>query len=43
MENNIKMDRKEIILAARGWSLSVEDRDQWWAVENIVMNFPEIL
>jgi hypothetical protein len=35
MGDNIKMDLKEIVL--------VEDRDQWWAVENIVMNFPGIL
>jgi hypothetical protein len=37
-ENNIKMDLKEIGWEGMDWIHLTQDRDQWWALLNIVLN-----
>jgi hypothetical protein len=37
--NNIKMDLREIRLDGMDWIDLVQDRYQWWALVNTVMNF----
>jgi hypothetical protein len=39
-ENNIKMDLREIGWGVMDWIHLAQDRDQWWAVVNTVMNLP---
>jgi hypothetical protein len=38
-EVNIRMDLREIGWEGVDWILLAEDRDQWWALMNTVMNF----
>jgi hypothetical protein len=38
-ENNIKMDLREIGIDVANWILLAQDRVQWWAFVNTVMNF----
>jgi hypothetical protein len=38
MEDNIRMDLREIGWKGMDWMRVVQDRDQWWAVVNMVMN-----
>jgi hypothetical protein len=38
-EDNIRMDLREIGYEDLGWIRVGQDRDQWWAVVNTVMNF----
>jgi hypothetical protein len=37
-EDNIRMDLREIMWKAVDWMHLVQDRDQWWALVNTVMN-----
>jgi hypothetical protein len=37
-EDNIRMNVKEIGYESVDWILMGQDRDQWWAVVNMVMN-----
>jgi hypothetical protein len=37
-EDNIKMDLREILWESVDWMYLAQDRDQWWAVVNTVMN-----
>jgi hypothetical protein len=37
-ENNIKMDRREIGWGGMDWITLVQDRDQWRALMNTVIN-----
>jgi hypothetical protein len=37
-EDNIRMDLREIVRGGVDWMHLVQDRDQWWAVMNTVMN-----
>jgi hypothetical protein len=37
-EGNIRMDLREIGLEGVDWMHLAQDRDQWWAVVNTVMN-----
>jgi hypothetical protein len=37
-ENNIKIDLREIGIDGANWIHMVQDRVQWWACENTVMN-----
>jgi hypothetical protein len=39
LEDNIKMDPGEIVWSAVNWIHLVEDRDQWRALANMVLNF----
>jgi hypothetical protein len=36
--DNIKMDLREIGWGGMGWLDLAQDRDQWWALVNTVMN-----
>jgi hypothetical protein len=38
LEDNIEMDLKDIGWGVMDWILLAEDRDQWWALVNSVMN-----
>lgn len=38
-EDNIKMYLKDIGLEGGDWICLAEDRDEWWAVVNMGMNF----
>jgi len=37
-ENNVKMDLKEIWWKGVDWIRLAQDRDQWWALVNTVVN-----
>jgi hypothetical protein len=37
-EDNIKMDLREIGLESVDWIHLAQDRDQWWALVDMVMN-----
>jgi hypothetical protein len=37
-DNNLKMDIREIGLEDVDWILLAQDRDQWWALVDMVMN-----
>jgi hypothetical protein len=37
-EDNIRMDRREIWRVHVNWIHLAQDRDQWWALVNTVMN-----
>jgi hypothetical protein len=37
--DNIKMDLREILWGDRDWTDMAQDRDQWRALVNTVMNF----
>jgi hypothetical protein len=37
-EDNIKMDLREIGVSGANWIQLAQDRMQWWAFMNIVMN-----
>jgi hypothetical protein len=37
-ENNIKMDFREVGWSDIGWIDLAQNRDQWWALGNTVMN-----
>jgi hypothetical protein len=39
-EDNIKMDHSEIGLEGVDWVHLAQDRDQWWALVNTVLNLP---
>jgi hypothetical protein len=38
-EDNIRMDLREIGWEGVDWIHLAQDRDQWWALVNTVMNF----
>jgi hypothetical protein len=38
MEDNIKVDLREIGFGDADWIHLAQDRDRWWAVVNTVMN-----
>jgi hypothetical protein len=38
LEDNIKMDLREEGINGENWIQLAEDRVQWWAFENVVMN-----
>jgi hypothetical protein len=38
-ENNIKMDVRETGWGGNDWIQLAQDRNQWWAPVNTVMNF----
>jgi hypothetical protein len=38
-EDNIKIDRREIVFGDADWIHLAQDRDRWRAVVNTVMNF----
>jgi hypothetical protein len=38
MEDNIKMDHREIGCGDVDWIHLAQDRDTWWALVNMVMN-----
>jgi hypothetical protein len=37
-EDNIKMDLREVGWRGMDWIFLVQDRDNWWALVNVVMN-----
>jgi hypothetical protein len=37
-EDNIRMDLREIGWGGMAWINLAQDRDQWWALANMVMN-----
>jgi hypothetical protein len=37
--DNIKMDLGEIAWGSMNWFCLAQDRDQWWALGNVVINF----
>jgi hypothetical protein len=39
-EDNIRMDLREVGREAVDWMNLAQDRDQWWAFVNSVMNLP---
>ena len=38
-EDNIKMDLQEVGGGSGDWMELAQDRDRWWALVNMVMNF----
>jgi hypothetical protein len=38
-EYNMNMDLKEVILCDIDWIDLAKDRDRWWVVVNVVINF----
>jgi hypothetical protein len=38
LEDNIKMDHEEMRYSSVYWIHLCQDRDQWWALVNMVMN-----
>jgi hypothetical protein len=38
-EDNIRMDLREIVWDGVDWMYLAEDRDQWWAIVNMVITF----
>jgi len=38
MENNIRMDLRELGWEGMDWMHVAQNRDQWWALVNMVMN-----
>jgi hypothetical protein len=38
-ENNIKMELKKVGCGGMDWIELDQDRDRWWALVNVVMNF----
>jgi hypothetical protein len=38
-EENVKTDLGEIGWGGMGWSDLAQDKDQWWALVNMVMSF----
>jgi hypothetical protein len=38
LEDNITMDLREIGQVGMDWMHLIQDRDQWWALVNMVMN-----
>jgi hypothetical protein len=39
LENTIKMDLREVGWGAVDWINLAQDKDWWWSIVNIVMNF----
>jgi hypothetical protein len=37
-EDNIRMDLREMAWEVVDWMLLAQDRDQWWALVNTIMN-----
>jgi hypothetical protein len=37
-ENNVRMDLREIVWEGVDWIHLAQNRDQWWALVNVVMN-----
>jgi hypothetical protein len=38
-EENIKMNHKEVGCGGMDWIKLAQDRDRWWALVNVLMNF----
>jgi hypothetical protein len=38
LEDNIKVDHKEMGWEGVGWSHLAQDKNQWWALANTIMN-----
>jgi hypothetical protein len=38
MVDNIRIDLREIVWEGVDWMHLAQDRDQWWALVNMVMN-----
>ena len=40
LEDNIKMDLQEVVLAGVDWIDMARNRERWWTLVNVVMNLP---